>query len=203
MRNALVAVVLCAVLFMTACSAAWVSTVDSILAAAAPALVSILQIVAVANGQPMNSGLAAKITADAAAIKTLASDFSSASKLAAPGVCSQLQAAIGVYQADTQLVLSTAQVTDANTQTKIVLLSGLVAGTVDAILAVIPACQSPAATAKTLKAAPPLSLKNFVTSYNAILTAKTGNAAVDAVTPTLKLHQHSKLVRALTFGVAH
>src|SRR5260370_15937505 len=89
MRNALVAVVLCAAMFMTACSAAWVSTVDSILAAAAPALVSILQIVAVANGQPMNSGLAAKITSDAAASKTLASDFSSASKLAAPGLCSQ------------------------------------------------------------------------------------------------------------------
>lgn len=197
MRKVLV-VALSLAMFCTACSTAWVSTLDSILAAAAPALIDILQIVAVANGKPLNSGLAAKINTDAAAIKTLAADFSGASKLAAPGVCSQLQAAVNVYQADQQMVLSVAQVSDVNTQTKITLLSGLVAGTVDAILAVIPACQGPAA--KTLKASPPLNLKNFVTSYNAILTAKTGNASVDAVTLKLKLHRHSRLVRSVTFG---
>src|SRR5271156_5650024 len=71
-------VVLSLAMFCTACSTAWVSTLDSILAAAAPALINILQIVAVANGQPVNSALAAKINADATAIKTLAADFASA-----------------------------------------------------------------------------------------------------------------------------
>jgi len=93
MKSVLV-VVLSLVVLCTACSTAWVSTLDSILAAAAPALVNILQIVAVANGQPVNSNLEAKINADAAVIKTLAGDFAKASSSAAPTVCSQLQACL-------------------------------------------------------------------------------------------------------------
>jgi hypothetical protein len=185
----------------TACSTAWVATLDSILAAAAPALIDILQIVAVANGRAVNAAQVAKINDDAAAIKRLASDFATASAQASPGVCSQLQASIGTYQQDQQLVLSTAQVSDANTQMKITLLSDLVASTADAILAVIPSCQIRPAALST-KAAPPLSVTDFVTSYNAILTAKTGKPTVDALTVSLKLHQHSKLFRVVTLGLA-
>src|SRR5580700_10260289 len=129
-------------MFCTACSTAWVSTLDSILAAAPPALIDILQIAAVANAKPMNSNLAAKINADATDIESLAADFAKASSDSAPGVCQQLQAAVGVYQADQQMVLQIAQVSDSETQTKITLLAGLVAGTIDAITAVIPSCQN-------------------------------------------------------------
>lgn len=197
MRKVLV-VSLSLAMFCTACSTAWVSALDSILAAAAPALVNILQIVAVANGQPMNSNLAAKINGDAAAIKTLAGDFAKASSGSAPGVCQQLQAAVGAYQADQAFVLQVAQVSDANTQTKITLLADLIAGTVQAITAVIPSCQANAQA--SLKALPPYSISSFTDHYNSILVAPTGNAVVDAATPTLKLHRHSKFVRAVTFG---
>jgi hypothetical protein len=84
MRKALV-VSLSLAMFCTACSTAWVSTLDSILVAAAPALIDILQIAAVANGQPINTNLEAKINADATVIKTLAADFAEASSAAAPG----------------------------------------------------------------------------------------------------------------------
>jgi hypothetical protein len=70
MRKGLV-VALSLAMFCTGCSTAWVTILDSILAAAAPALINILQIVAMANGQPVNSNLTAKINADAAVIKTL------------------------------------------------------------------------------------------------------------------------------------
>jgi hypothetical protein len=183
-------------LFCTACSTAWVSTLDSILAAAAPALINILQIVAVANGQPVNSALEAKITADATVIKTLATDFAKASSSAAPGACSQLSAAVSDYQADQALVLQVAQVSDSNTQTKITLLADLVAGTVQAITAVIPSCQN----AASFRAALPYSLSTFVAHYNSILAAPTGNNTVDVATKKLKLHQHSRIVRAITFG---
>ncbi len=186
-------------LLSTACSTAWVSTLDSILAAAAPALIDILQIVSAANGKPMNSALATKITTDVADIKTLAADFAKSSSLAAPSVCSQLNAAIGTYQQDQQTVLQLAQVSDAATQQKIILLSGLVAGTMEAITAVIPSCQATSAKALA-KAAPPLSVSNLTLAYNTILTAKTGNAAVDAITPKLVIHRHSKFVRVVTFG---
>jgi len=96
-------------------------------------------------------------------------------------------------------VLQIAQVGDPNTQTKITLLAGLVAGTVNAIIAVIPSCQN-AAVARSMKTAPSYSVSTFADHYNSILLAPTGNAAVDAATPRLKLHRHSKLVRAVTFG---
>jgi len=185
-------------MFCTACSTTWVSTLDSILVVAAPALIDILQIAAVANGQPMNTNLEAKINADATVIKTLAADFAKASSLA-PGVCSQLQAAVSAYQSDQQAVLQAAQVSDPNTQTKITLLANLVAGTVNAITAVIPSCNDAAST-RNLKAQPPYSISTFAAQYNSILVAPTGNAAVDEATQKLKLHQHSKLVRMVTFG---
>src|ERR1019366_593099 len=99
MRRVLV-VALSLAMFCTACSTAWGSTLDSILAAAAPALINILQIVSVANGPPVNNNLKAKINAAAKITKTLAGDFAKASSGSAPGVCQQLQAAVGTYQAD-------------------------------------------------------------------------------------------------------
>jgi hypothetical protein len=187
-------------MFCTACSTAWVATLDSILAAAAPALVNILQIVAVANGQPLNSNLAAKINSDATIIKTLASDFASASPAAGDGVCQELQVAVSAYQTDQQMVLQLAQVSDSNTQTKITLLVDLVAGTVNAITAVIPSCNS-AAAFRSLKTAPTYSISNFADRYNHILLAPTGNPAVDKVTPKLKLRQHNVFTKFATFGL--
>jgi len=147
----------------------------------------------------MNSNLAAKINADATDIESLAADFAKASSDSAPGVCQQLQAAVGVYQADQQMVLQIAQVSDSETQTKITLLAGLVAGTIDAITAVIPSCQN-GVSSRFLTNTPPYSVSRFAEHYNTILVARTGNPAVDAVTPKLKLHRHSKLVRFITFG---
>jgi CTP synthase (UTP-ammonia lyase) len=153
----------------------------------------------VANSQPVNSNLTAKINTDVADIKTLAADFAKLSSGPATGVCQQLQAAVNAYQADQQLVLQIAQVNDPNTQTKITLLAGLVAGTVDAIIAVIPSCQN-AAAAHKMKINPPYIVSNFSDRYNSILVAPTGNAAVDAATPKLRLHRHSAFARAVTFG---
>jgi hypothetical protein len=183
-------------MLLTSCSAAWVSTLDTILAAAAPALINILQIIAIAESKPFHAELATKINADTATIKQLASDFASASG-AAPGVCQQLNAAVGVYTQDQQEVLALAQVSDSATQQKITVLAGLVTSTIGAITAVLPQCQNPSGKMAT----PPLNVRKFVTDYNAALTAKTGNAAVDALTAKLKLHEHSAFVRYATLGI--
>ncbi|MGB6384802.1 MAG: hypothetical protein WBD25_08700 [Terriglobales bacterium] len=199
MRKVLVFALSLAV-FCTACSTAWVSTLNSILAVAAPALINILQIVAVANGQPIDANLAAKISADATDIKTLASDLAETSSLSAPGVCQQLQAAVSTYQSDQQLVLQVAQVSDSNTQTKITLLADLVAGTVSAITAVIPSCQN-MTVSKSISSSSAYGMSTFTDRYNSILLARTGKAAVDAETPKLRLHRHSRLARSVTFGL--
>jgi hypothetical protein len=197
--KATLAVALALAMLSTGCSTAWVVTLNSILAAAAPALINILQIVALAQGQPINSNLVAKINADTTAIKTLAADFAKASSGSAPGICQELQAGVNAYEADQQLVLQVAQVSDPMTQTKIAMLAELVAGTVSAITAAIPSCQS-AAAFRNLKAAPPYSVSTFVVDYNRTLVTATGNPSVDAATPKLKLHRHSKLVRIATLG---
>jgi hypothetical protein len=110
-----------------------------------------------------------------------------------------LQAAVNTYSGDQQMVLQLAQVSDAKTQTKITMLVDLVAGTVSAITAAIPSCQQTTAF-RSLKAAPPYNVSNFVADYNRVLVAPTGNVDVDAATPKLILHKHSKVVRVLSFG---
>jgi hypothetical protein len=195
----LLALTLALTLACTACSPAFVTTVDTIISVAAPALINIVEIVAVSKGTAVDPALVAKVTTDAANIKTLVGDFASASSIAAPGVCSQLQAAISTYQADQVMILSTAQVSDPATQTKITLLSSLIGGTVQGILAALPQCSASKAAFVGAKA--PLSVSNFVSAYNAILVSKTGNASIDALTAKRKLHEHGKVVRYATFGL--
>jgi len=203
MRKALsvkcLAAALTLAMFCTACSTAWLSTLNTILAAAAPALINILQIVALAQGQPLNTSLETKINADATVIKTLAADFARASSVSAPGICQQLQAGVNTYASDQQLVLQAAHVSDANTQTKITMLVDLVAGTVSAITAAIPSCQN-AAAFRSVKSAPPYNVSTFVDNYNRVLVAPTGNSAVDGATLKLTLHRHSKMARVITVG---
>ena len=184
-------------------SPAWLTTIDSVLTAGAPALINILNIISIAKGQPLNTTLAAKITFDAAQIKTLGAAFESASAAAAPIACAQLQAAISVYSADQAQIFAMTPGVDPATQVKIQSLSALISGTVTLILSLIPSCQAAATMRDSLaKTAVPVPLRQFVSSYNSLLVVKTGNAAVDLYTAKHKVHVHSKMVRVLSFGYA-
>lgn len=200
-------VVLCVLLAFTitvqGCNPVWVTTITDIVTAAVPALINILNIIAIAKGQTPNATLAAKIAADGTLIKTLTSDFATASTAAAPAACAQLQSAISVYMADQAEVMALANIADPATQAKVIALSALVAGTATAILGLIPNCQQAAAMRASLaNRIVPLPLKSFVKSYNANLVASTGNAAVDAYTKSHKVHVHDLFVRVITLGGA-
>jgi len=184
--KACLALALSAAMVLTACGATWVATMDTIIASAAPALVSILQVAAIANGTTVDPALVARINADAAAIKTLATDFAKASAAAQPAVCAQLQAAIAAYEADLPLVMKVAHVVDPNTQQKIEELSALIAGLFASIEPLIPGCQASAVA--VAKRPMPLPVKTFVQDYNAIMVKPVGIPAVDAATPALQLH---------------
>src|ERR1700722_5125406 len=116
--KATLVVALALAMLATGCSPAWVVTLDSILAAAAPPLIKIFQIVAWGQGQPIKNNLGAKLNDDPAAIKPLAADFTKASSGSAPGICQELQAGVNAYEADQQLVLQVAQGRAPSTQTK-------------------------------------------------------------------------------------
>jgi len=198
MKKVLLPVILLALIVTFGCSVAWVSTLDSILAAAAPALIDILQISALSQGKPFNSQIAAKVNADAAALKSTAADFASASNAAQPGACSQLQAALTTYEQDLPLVLSVAKVSNPNTQGKIETLSALIVGVFGSIEP--PAISAMRAQVKV--STPPMNVKDFVTTYNAVLVSQTGETKVDEATPKMKLHYHSGFVRFITLGIA-
>jgi hypothetical protein len=200
------ALILCCTMFLSGCG--WLSTAESILSAAAPALLNILQIVAVVNGRPMDSGLAAKINGDAANLKTVLSDYAAAQAAAKPGMCPQLQAALNLYESDLPLVMQVAQVSDQNTQSKILILSGLIVGVFNTLEPLIPGCQAPpSASVRTMTAnlnlrPATVDLHTFIPAYNAALTSPTGNPTLDEATKRMKLHRHSKAVRIITFGIA-
>jgi hypothetical protein len=186
---------------ISGCSTAWTTTFDNILVAAAPSIVDIISIVDIAENKPLDTAEINKINADAANLKAMAADFEAASAAAAPTACAQLQAAVQTFAADVAYVTSIAQVSDPATQTKVQTLVVLVSGTVAAITAVIPACQTPAQLKATFGKAPvPVPLKTFIGSYNTVLVTPTGNAKIDSFTKSHKIHVHSKFVRILTFG---
>lgn len=198
------AVLLVCTMVIVGCSAAqWLTTIDDIISVAAPSLVNILNIISIAKGQPLNATLAAKITTDATTVKTLASDFADASASAAPQACAQVQTAIATYSSDEAQVMSAANVSDPATQAKIVTLSSLIAGTVQAVLSVLPNCATSSVFKGSLTAkSVPIPLKSFIKSYNKNLIAPTGLFGVDAYTKAHQVHEHGKFVRVVSFGTA-
>jgi hypothetical protein len=204
MKKKLLSLTLCGTMFLYGCSTSWLTTVSSILAAAAPALINILQIAALAEGKPMDSGLAAKVNGDAANLKKVLSDYQVASTAAQPGMCSQVQATLNVYEEDLPAVLAVAQVSNQNVQSKIAAISALTVRLFASSEPLIPGCQAPPSPKAMMATLHPASvdLKTFIPAYNAALTSPTGHPAVDKATPGMKLHEHSKAVRMLTLGIA-
>ncbi len=96
---------------------------------------------------------------------------------------------------------------DAATQAKITAVVGLVVAEVQSLAALLPlvnANSSPqmmAMAASQAKKQPALTAGDFVASYNATITAKTGNAELDRATAGLQIHMHGKLARWSTAGL--
>lgn len=184
-------------IFVAGCS---VGQFESILNQVAPAILNIIQIVALVRGVPANTALATKVSGDVSLIETLYHDFQTASGTAKPSVQAQINVAFDTLQNDLDNVFSLAQVSNVNTQAKITALIGLVRTSVGIAEAMI----NPNNNLKA-SAAPPINLspEDIISSYNKILTAKTGDTAVDNFTSHHKLHLHNRTVRTLTLGFAH
>ena len=191
----LLAVVLCLSMVNVGCSAAQFITV---LNEVTPAVLTVLQIVALFKGTPVDTTIPTKIQADVTALEKLYTDYQAAAAADQPGIRNEITSAFAVLNADIGSVLTIAQVKDPATQAKIEALIALIQTAVTIAEAVIP----PSASSDQLVRASKLTPGDFVDSYNKILTAKTGIAAVDAFTPKHRIHIHSKLTRVLTFGLA-
>jgi hypothetical protein len=196
----LMAIVLCYCLVLQGCSLAWIGTLDTILAAAAPALNNVLTIVALASGKPVNQVLEDKITQDAANLKTLAKDFANALPANQPTACQELQAGVNILNDDSAIVLSIVQSLGPAGGNLPAIFAAADAFVIS-IVALIPSCKAPAALRLSIpKAVAAIDANKLVSTYNAVLVVPSGKANVDNYAKSHKIHAHSKLVRILSMG---
>ena len=100
MKNTMIALVLCVLMIATGCSTAWLAPFENYVKIAGPILIQILEIVSVAKGVPVNPALAAKITADQAAVTALANSINSATSANLPTTCSAFNQAVATFAGD-------------------------------------------------------------------------------------------------------
>jgi hypothetical protein len=187
----LLALTLCCTLFFTGCSAAWLSTFDGYLKIAGPILIQILDIVALAKGQPVNATLQAKILADEKSVQALADSVSQATSTDITSTCAAFNVAVATFAGDLTQIEQLANI-GPNTSGEITAAVGIAEAAIQEIEAPIAACSTaPKATA-------------MITLRSAVLKVKSPNDVVrrfNAVVDSKhRVHLHSLPVRVLSFG---
>ncbi len=187
---------------------------EEVVAALIPAATNIIALVAALQGKSVSAAdlqtiqnAGTQAGADLQLIQSLITAYQTADATAKPGILNQIQTAIGAVQANLQGLLPALHIQDAATQTKIAAVIGIVLSEVQSLAAIVPIGEFNASSADEgqggrwwRRRQPPLTANEFVKSYNATLTAKTGNAALDRATAGLKIHLHGKLARWARWG---
>lgn len=224
-RRGVLAIVLCGILVVSGCSTNWIAEAEQIVAALIPAAANLLALVATLEGKTVTAGDLATIQnagkeagADLQLIQSLIAAYDKADAAVKPGILNQIQSAIGGVQGNLQGMLMGLDIKDTATQAKVTAVVGLMLSEVQSLAAVLPAVGGSQGGA-TLNAANgaafrmghpparmghprvPLSASEFVRSYNATLTAKTGRAELDRATLGLEIHLHSRVERVVSAGV--
>ena len=202
---------LCLTMILAGCSTGWIGEGEQIVAVLIPAATNIVGLVAALQGSSVSAGdlqliqnAGTQAGADLQLIQSLIAAYQKADAETQPGILNQIQSAIGAVQAGIEALLPAMHIKDAATQAKITAVLGIVLSEVQSLAVIVPMVSPGAhtmAAARMGKARLPLSASEFVTSYNATLTAKTGNAELDQVTPGLQIHAHGKVARWATAGV--
>ncbi len=203
------AVVLALTVVLAGCSTAWIGEAQEIVAALIPAAANIVALVAALQGKGVSAAdlatiqnAGSKAGADLQLIQSLITAYEKADATTKPGIMNQIQAALATVQNNLQNLLPALHIKDSATQTKITAVVGILISEVQSLAAVVPIVTGQSLVAGHRPSAkPPLSAREFVASYNATITAKTGNAALDQATAGLRIHQHGKLARVATAGL--
>jgi len=214
--RAVLAVVLCGTMIWSGCSTSWIAEAEQIVAVLVPAAANLVTLVAALQGKTVSAGDLATIQnagsqagADLQLIGALIAAYDKADAAAKPGILNQIQSAIGAVQGNLQGLLMGLHIKDTATQTKISAVVGILLSEVQSLAAVLPIVQGEAkiptlaakSAARMGHPQVPLSASEFVQSYNATLTAKTGNVELDRVTGSLQIHLHSRVERVASVGV--
>jgi len=211
LRKALVAVVLCAMLMWTACSTAWIGEAEQIVAVLIPATANIVTLVAALQGNVSAADLqtvqsaGAQAGADLQLMQSLISQYQNADAAAQPGLLGQIQAAVTAVQSTLNALLPALHIKDAATEAKITAVVGILLAEVQSVTELVPLASGGAApqdraVEKAVKGRAALSANQFAGSYNATMTAKTGNAELDRATAGLQIHVHGRIERWASLG---
>jgi hypothetical protein len=210
LSKAAMAVVLCGTVMWTACSTAWIAQGEEILAALIPAVSNIVALVALLQGKSVSTAdlqliqnAGTQAGADLQLIQSLIGQYQKADTTTQPALLSQIQTAIGTVQSNLNALLPALHIKDAATQAKITAVVGILLSEVQSLAAVLPLVNpntSHAMAARAVKQRAPLTAAEFVDSFNATMTAKTGNAELDRAAAGLRIHLHSRWERWVTVG---
>jgi len=212
--KALLAGVLCGTLTWTACSTAWIGEAEQIVAALVPAAANIVALVATLQGKSVSASdletiqnAGSQAGADLQLLQSLIGAYQKADAPAQLGILNQIQAAINAAQSTMNGLLPALHIKDAATEAKITAVGGIVLSEIQSLAAIVPLVDPSASSgmmataARQVKKQPPLSASEFVGSYNATMTAKTGNADLDHATAGMKIHLHGKFARWASAGL--
>jgi hypothetical protein len=209
------ALVLCGTIMWTGCSTSWITEAEQIVAALIPATANLTTLVAASQGTTVSASdlqtvqdAGSQVGADLQLMQSLIGQYQKATASAQPGLTSQIQAAISAAQSTLSGLLPALHINDTATRTKIVAVVGLLLSEVESMAAIVPLVKSGASpammsmAARQAKKQTPLTANEFVGSYNAIMTAKTGNSELDRAADGLSIHLHNKIARWATAGFA-
>jgi len=206
--------VLCGTMTLVGCSTAWISEAEQIVAALIPAAANILTLVTAFHGQSVSAedlktiqSTGSQVGSDLQLIESLLNAYQTADAAARPGLLNQIQTTTSTVQSNLGSLLPALHIQDETTQAKVSAVIGLVLSEVESLSAIVPLVNPSASPARIAMAAkqakkqPPLTANEFVASYNATITAKTGNAALDDATTGMRIHMHGKLERWASLGM--
>jgi hypothetical protein len=213
-EKALIAMVLTVTLMLTACSTAWIGEAEQIVEALIPAVANLVTLVTTLQGKSVTTtdlqmiqNAGAEAGADLQLMQSLINQYQKADATAQPGLLNQIQAAMNAVQATLNGLLPALHIKDAATQAKITAVVGLLISEVESMAAIVPLVNPSASPAmmtmavRQAKKQAPLTADEFVSSYNASMTAKTGNTQLDHATAGLRVHLHDKFARWASAGL--
>jgi len=208
------AAVVCGTMMWTGCSTAWIGEAEQIVGALIPAVGNLVALVATLQGKSVSAAdvqtiesAGAQAGEDLQLMQSLITAYQKADASAQPGLLNQIQVAMSAVQATLNGLLPALHIEDAATQTKVAAVIGILLSEVESVAAIVPlasANASPeemATAAEQVKKEPPLTASEFVSSYNATVTAKTGNADLDHAAAGSRIHIHNEFARWASAGL--
>ncbi len=177
--------VLAAALVTAGCGVAqWIQTVEQIVPVVLPMVSNLIAAVALLEGKTVT---AQDLTTITNAATQISSDLSLVGQLIqqyqaqpATGTLNQISSAVSDAQSHLSQILPALHITDASTVQKITAIVNLISGELTAIANVIPLVQSGNTAQAKRQAAKLLSARQLKARFDAIVTAPTSNAIVNA-----------------------